>query len=91
MDAVDAERVGVGDPAYLVVLAVDVVHAGNLGRGNDSRCADEQICHEVSGWGASIKYVRKNLGIFDPLPPACPCLYYMEQAREMEVCGGDKL
>ena len=33
MDAVDAECVGVGDPAHLVVLAVDVVHSGNLGMG----------------------------------------------------------
>ena len=33
VDAVDAERVGVGDPAHLVVLAVDVVHPGNLGKG----------------------------------------------------------
>ena len=31
VDAVDAEGVGVGDPAHLVVLAVDVVHTRNLG------------------------------------------------------------
>ena len=58
VDAVDAERVGVGDPAHLVVLAVDVVHPGNLGRqGQRFSMQMNHIRQQISSWAIIRSFV----------------------------------